>query len=158
MWPRCRCDKTRRAYAATLANETAADDVNGDSRADIITGAGAGGGPHVRVFSGADRSELSGFFAYESNSVRGVRVAATDATGDGLAEIVTAQGPGAPPQVRVFRAAPPAEVYRFEAYPGFSGGVFVAGNAGAVAVTYVYALEQIGICWRPERENQARFL
>jgi hypothetical protein len=42
----------------------AAGDVNGDGRADIITGAGPGGGPHVRVFDGATLAELDSFFAY----------------------------------------------------------------------------------------------
>ena len=46
----------------------AAGDVNGDGFADIITGAGPGGGPHVRVFSGADLGELASFFAYDPAS------------------------------------------------------------------------------------------
>ncbi len=37
----------------------AAGDLNGDGYADIVTGADAGGGPHVRAFSGLDGTELA---------------------------------------------------------------------------------------------------
>ena len=43
----------------------AAGDVNGDGRADIVTGAGPGGGPHVRVFAASDLAELASFFAFD---------------------------------------------------------------------------------------------
>src|SRR6266540_4239278 len=42
----------------------AAGDVDNDGHADIIVGAGAGGGPHVKVFSGVTGAELASFFAY----------------------------------------------------------------------------------------------
>src|SRR5262249_19049371 len=40
----------------------AAGDVDADDFADVVTGAGPGGGPHVKVFRGTDLSELRSFF------------------------------------------------------------------------------------------------
>jgi hypothetical protein len=106
-------------------------DVNGDGAGDIVTGAGGGGGPHVRVFSGATGAELIGLFAYDPRVTSGINVAACDVNGDGRAEIVTAPGPGAGPHVRIFdglTAEPlPGPIGSFFAYdPAFSGGVAVA--------------------------------
>jgi hypothetical protein len=80
----------------------AAGDVNGDGRADIITGAGPGGGPHVRVFSGVDLRELWGFFAYDSRFQGGVMVGSADFDHDGHSDVVTGAGPGGGPHVRIF--------------------------------------------------------
>jgi hypothetical protein len=41
-----------------------AGDVNGDGRDDIITGAGPGAGPHVKVFDGASGAEIQSFLAF----------------------------------------------------------------------------------------------
>jgi glucose/arabinose dehydrogenase len=104
----------------------AAGDVNGDGVADIVTGAGPGGGPHVQVFDGAMGAVLRSFFAYIPTFTGGVRVAAADLTGDGLAEVVTGPGPGGGPHVRVFDGATGAPLADFFAYdPDFRGGVFV---------------------------------
>ena len=65
----------------------AAGDVNGDGAPEIITGAGPGGGPHVRVFSAAGTVKEQ-FFAYDKNATMGVSVAAGDIDGDGKAEII----------------------------------------------------------------------
>lgn len=77
-------------------------DVNGDGVADIIAGAGPGGGPHVRVFNGVDLSQLASFFAYDPAFPGGVNVAAGDIDGDGRADIITAAGAGGGPHVQVF--------------------------------------------------------
>jgi hypothetical protein len=107
----------------------AAGDVDGDGYADIITGAGAGGGPHVRVLSGADNSEIFGFFAYHPSFTGGVHVAAGDVDGDGHAEVVTGAGAGGGPHVRILNGTTGAELFGFFAYhPHFSGGVFVAAE------------------------------
>lgn len=105
----------------------AAGDVNGDGRADVVVGAGAGGGPHVKVFSGQNGGLLYDFFAYDAAFTGGVTVATGDLDGDGRADIVTGAGPGsAGGHVKVFDGATGAIVHSFFAYdPGFSGGVRV---------------------------------
>src|SRR5205823_4408581 len=77
-------------------------DVNGDGFADIICGADAGGGANITVFSGKDQSLLLSFFPYGQQFTGGVRVAAGDTNGDGIAEIVTGAGAGGGPNVTVF--------------------------------------------------------
>jgi hypothetical protein len=54
-------------------------DVNGDGKADIITGAGPGGGPHVRIFDGATGLQLQqnttdSFMAFDPSFAGGVFV------------------------------------------------------------------------------------
>ena len=107
----------------------AAGDVDGDGRADIITGAGAGGSPHVRVFSGVDLHEIASFYAYTPVFAGGVHVAAADIDGDGRSDIITGAGPGGGPHVRVFSGVDLHELASFFAYPAaFVGGVFVGAG------------------------------
>lgn len=92
----------------------------------IVTGADAGGGPHVRVFDQNGVGTATSFFAYDSRFGGGVRVAVCDLYGDGRPEdIVTAAGPGGGPHVRYF-AADGRPLGGFMAYaPSFTGGVYV---------------------------------
>ena len=105
-------------------------DVNGDGFADIVVGAGAGGGPDVRVYSGANPAILlRDFFAYNTNFTGGVRLAVSDVDGDGFADIITAPGAGGAPDLRVFDVATLARLDEFMAYdPSFLGGVFVGSH------------------------------
>jgi hypothetical protein len=73
--------------------------------AKIVTGAGIGGGPHVRVFTGNGTDAGVSFFAYPIGFPGGVRVAVGDVNGDGQGDIVTAAGPGGGPHVRAFGGA-----------------------------------------------------
>lgn len=106
--------------------------LDSDSTKEIITGAGPGGGPHVRRFdaiptsSTKDTSIAGDFFAYDQSFRGGVDVAAADTTGDGKAEIITAPGPGGGPHVKVFKADGTL-LKDWMAYAGdFRGGVNVA--------------------------------
>ena len=100
----------------------AAGDVDGDGRADIVTGAGSTAS-HVKVFSGATGAELHSFFAFPGFG-GGVTVAAGDVDGDGFAEIIAGTGAGGPSQVSVF-GNNGSSVGSFSPYPGFGGGVRV---------------------------------
>ncbi|MBI1918423.1 MAG: FG-GAP repeat protein [Planctomycetes bacterium] len=117
----------------------AVGDVTGDGISDLVTGAGAGAGPHVKVFNGIDLAELYSFFAFDSKYTGGVHVAAGDVNGDGRADLIV--GAATVGHVRVFSGADGSILASFMAYgPSFLGGVFVAagdlsGNGHADIIT-----------------------
>ena len=64
-----------RPYAGfPVGASVAAADVNGDGTADIITGAGSGGGPNAKVYNGTDDSLLANFYAFDPTFLGGVFV------------------------------------------------------------------------------------
>lgn len=108
----------------------AAGDTNEDGHADIVTAAGAGGSPHVKVFSGRTGETLASFFAFDPDFRGGATVACADFTADGKADLVVGAGAGGGPNVRVFDLStgqplmpPLGSFYAFD--PGFTGGVNV---------------------------------
>lgn len=112
----------------------AVGDLDKKGKAEIVTGAGPGGGPHVRAWrlgSVSDLSELSGFYAYDPLFPGGVSVAADDTNGDGRADIITGAGPGGGPHVETWLISDvgaPTLGASFYAYdPLFGGGVWVSG-------------------------------
>jgi hypothetical protein len=107
----------------------AVGDVNDDGVGDIITGAGEGGGPHVKVFDGLTGAVIQEFFAFSPSFLGGVRVAAADVNGDGADDIIAGAGPGGGPHVIVYSGISGVVLQSFFAYTtAFGGGVFVAGG------------------------------
>ena len=80
----------------------ATGDTNGDGTSDVITGAGLGHTPEVKVFNGQGGSVLQDFLAGDASDRTGVRVAATCIASESHEDIVTAAGPGNAPQVNVY--------------------------------------------------------
>lgn len=91
------------AYADNFTGgaSVAVGDVDGDTMADIVTGAGFGGGPHVRVFNRQGQIKQQ-WFAYDEKFRGGVNLTIGNLTGDSNKEIITAPGVGGGPHVRVF--------------------------------------------------------
>ena len=82
----------------------ATGDMDGDGKDEIITGAGLGGGPQVRIFS-SKGNVLGQFFAYNKRFRGGVNVATGDISRLGRIsekEIITAPGIGMTPLIKVF--------------------------------------------------------
>jgi hypothetical protein len=97
-------------------------DFDNNGQLEIITAAGKGGGPHVRVFSSFGQV-INQFFAYEQNFSGGVNVTSGDLDLDGQTEIITAPLSGYQPEVRVFDQSGnlKSEFLAFE--KTFTGGV-----------------------------------
>ncbi len=118
--------------------QVAVGDIDGNGDMEIITGAGIGGGPHVRIWNNDlsfitpgtafGKFGLAGeFFAYESTFRGGVNVAAADIKGIGRDYIVTGSGVGGGPLVRVFDGIGGGLQHQFFAYePYLRSGVNVA--------------------------------
>jgi hypothetical protein len=108
----------------------ACGDLDGDGKDEIVTGAGAGGGPHVRVFKADGTPVGDGFVAYDPGFSGGVRVAVARLNGpSNPPSIITGAGPGGGPHVRVWQANGQPVGTGFFAYsPAFTGGVYVAGG------------------------------
>jgi hypothetical protein len=104
-------------------------DVNNDGSMDIIAGAGAGGGPHVKIFDGSTGKVMKSFFAYAEDFRGGVSVASVDINGDGILDLITGAGPGGGPHVKVFDGVNGNLISQWFAYPiDFTGGVYVAAG------------------------------
>jgi len=132
------------AYAPTFAGGVyvAAGDLNGDGHAEIVTGAGAGGGPHIKAIDGtklnqiqanaqiANTALLASFLACGPAFTGGVRVAVGVADGDDALDIITGAGPGGGSHVEGFDVPSLSVLDSFMAYdPTFIGGVFVGGGS-----------------------------
>jgi hypothetical protein len=114
----------------------AAGDLDGDGIAEVIAGAGPGGGPRVVAFDGRGLGRegvvqpVASFFAFDPSDRRGVRVAIKEFDGDGKADLLT--GSGTRPVVATFSGASvlvtdsPDPLSELDVLSGFNGGVFVA--------------------------------
>jgi len=122
----------------------AAGNTSGLGHADIITGAGPGGGPNVAVFDGLSGARVDSFFAYDPNFTGGVYVAAGNTQGTGRANIITGAGAGGGPNVKVFDGVSLAVMANFMATdPTYTGGVRVGalgsnaiGNAAGIMTSF----------------------
>ena len=94
------------AFKTTLKSGgtfVSAADLNGDGRAEIISGMGAGNAPQVSVYNSATKA-LDNFMAYEANFTGGVRVGTTTRANDQIL-VSTGSGKGGGPNVRTFDPA-----------------------------------------------------
>ena len=126
------------AFEETLRNGAfvAVGDLDGDGFGELLVGSGPDGGPRIRAFSGVDllggkQTEVSNFFAGDSATRGGVRIATTDINSDGLAEVLVSLGDGGSSRVKLFPATAvlvggtPTADREFNLFGDFMNGAFV---------------------------------
>jgi len=112
----------------------AAGDITGDGVPDLVITPDEGGGPRVRIFSGAGFAQVADFFGIADTAFRGgARAAVGDVNGDGVGDLAVAAGFGGGPRVSVLdgrsiAGGTPTQLFAdfFAFEPGLRNGVYVA--------------------------------
>jgi hypothetical protein len=121
------------AFSPSFTNGVfvAAADFNGDGQADIVIGAGAGGGPEVKVVDATKLNDLlpnnaiapaallGDFYAFAANVTTGITVAVGDVNGDGVPDLIVGAGPGQGPEVKAVNGTMLNEVFPSSSVPPF---------------------------------------
>jgi hypothetical protein len=103
----------------------AGGDVDGDGLAEILVGAGPGGGPHVKVYKTPSLQVIKSFYAFDANFGGGVSIAVGDVFADGVPDIIVGATSGS--QVRAFNGKTGALTAEIPfTFPEPTGGVRVA--------------------------------
>ena len=109
-------DQTLFATTSTSGYSVAADDLNGDGKADFIL-AGMSGAQQVVVSDGATGALLGSFLPFAPTFTGGARVATVDdIDGDGIRDIIVASGPNGQSQVKRYSGRNLAAIDGFFAY------------------------------------------
>ena len=112
----------------------ASGDINGDGFDDIIIGAGAGGGPRVKVIRGGSGYSMNSavplmdIFAFDPSFNGGVRVAAGNRDNVAGEEVITAAGYGGGPNIRSFSAVGQVIDNFFAFNTNINTGIFVGAG------------------------------
>jgi hypothetical protein len=113
----------------------AAADVDGDGKADIITGRDVGSSSIVEIFNAVGQQPMGSIAPFATGYDEGVRVAAVDVNFDGIADIIAASGTLNGTQVKVYDGRTRAALFSFVAVPDSPDvAVFAAGSASLPSV------------------------
>lgn len=113
------------------AVNVAIGNVDAESNPETVIAAGAGGGPHIRVYNHTGSSAGYNFYAFDSKLRGGADVAVGDLDGDGIDEIIAASGPNEPTKIAVFKTDDEGGVTKLMDFTTFGvheGGIRVAAG------------------------------
>jgi hypothetical protein len=108
----------------------ATGDIDKDKKDEILTGAGPGGGPHIRMFEANGDAKPDHFFPFHPDFRGGVDVSSFDYNNDGKDEIITTQSAEGQAWVKIYKYDSKKTVLaNFLSYSeSFEGGANIAGS------------------------------